>query len=302
MAMTRPKLTCLACEQPAVRTRIVVRLATGRQMTTQICGACGYVHLPENGHDYTTSTSPKSLGMAPRCGTNKRRGREFGMAQLGVAAVGRTGLRVLIYGVGRSKDNLHIATLAEVDRVAIGDIMKIRDDGEFVEISQPAEERFDVVIACEVVEHFVDPQPEFAKLLTFVADDGIVVCSTNIRDALPLPRVHYIFGRGHVSYYSPEALRAIARRLGARLDFRFPLAATGGAGERKRYVILSRSDEVMDRVSDYFGSHEYAPSEPLDAYRRPKRATTRNQPRLGRRAQRLWLRTMSRRASSPEPG
>lgn len=231
-------------------------------MTALVCQQCRYVHLPDNVHDYTTSTSTESLGEAPRVGTSERTGREFGMAELGVEVLGRSGLTVLIYGVGRSFDNVHIAKLPPVSRVAIGDIMKIRDDADFVDISKPAAEQFDIVIASEVIEHFVDPQPDFAQLFGFVADDGVLICSTNIHDGKSLDRQAYIFGRGHVSYYSPAALRTVASAQGQRLDFRVPLAGTGRAGPRKRYVIFAKSGAVMDAVSDYFGRHQYAPSEP----------------------------------------
>lgn len=231
-------------------------------MTAVVCGQCRYVHLPDNVHDYTQSTSTESLGAAPRVGTLDQPGREFGMAELGVDVLGRSGLSVLVYGVGRSFDNVHIAKLEQVDRVAIGDIMVIRDDADFVDIAKPAAETFDIVIASEVIEHFVDPQPDFAQLFGFVADDGVLICSTNINDGRSLDRTAYIFGRGHVSYYSPQALRTVATSHGQRLDFRVPLAATGRAGPRKRYVIFARSGAVMDAVSDYFGRHVYAPSEP----------------------------------------
>jgi SAM-dependent methyltransferase len=258
----RAKPPCLVCGAPGRTPRLVVRRRTGRQLIARICSNCGYVSLPDNTHDYTTSTSTKSLGMALRCGTRDRTGREFGMTQLGIEALRRTGLSVLIYGVGRSMDNLHVAKLPEVARVAIGDIMKIRDDRDFVDISRPATQTFDIVVAAEVIEHFEDPKVEFEKLLAFVAADGIVICSTNINDGHALSRVPYIFRRGHVSYYSPRSLRLIAAENGFRLDFRFPLSATGSAGPRKRYVILSRSPRAMEAVSDYFGRHRYAPSEP----------------------------------------
>ena len=64
-----------------------------------------------------------------------------------------------------------------------------------------------------------------------------------------------------MSYYSPESLRSIARANGMHVDFRVPLASTGSAGSRKRYVIFSHSATVMESVSDYFGRTMYAPSE-----------------------------------------
>jgi SAM-dependent methyltransferase len=261
IAATKSAPDCLVCLSSDTNLSVVVSPRTGRQMTAIVCSNCGYAHLPENAHDYTESTSTKSLGVAPRVGTKNRTGREFGMTQMAVEVLGRRKLSVLIYGVGRSLDNLHIAKLPEVDRVAIGDIMKIREDAEFVDISKPAADRFDIVVACEVIEHFTDPRPDFEALFGYFGDDGVLICSTNINDGMRLERQAYIFGRGHTSYYTPEALRTIASAQGVRVDFRVPLSGTGPAGPRKRYVIFTRSDAVMDSVSNYFGRRQYAPSE-----------------------------------------
>ncbi len=168
---------------------------------------------------------------------------------------------MLVYGAGRSVDNMHIQRLKRVKRVAIGDIFKARDDADFVDTSKPAAETFDVVIACEVIEHFVNPHQEFDRLLSYVRDDGLLVCSTNLYNGGDLDKQVYIYGRGHVSYYTPKALRILAEARGFHIDFRVPRAAAAGVGRRKRYVILSRSADVMDRVVDYFGRNQYAPSE-----------------------------------------
>jgi SAM-dependent methyltransferase len=254
----------VVCHASDVTPQSVSNKNRGRTLNVLVCGTCGHVAIPENTHDYTAATSTKNLGMAPRCGTEKRTGREFGMAELGVDVLGRQGLSVLVYGVGRSKDNLHIAKLPAVSRTVIGDIMKIRDDAEFIDISGEATETFDVVVACEVIEHFTDPLVDFPKLFGWVAPGGILVCSTNIHDGGSLSGQRYLFGRGHVSYYSPRALRVIARASGWHVDFRLPLMASspGPKGVRKRYVIMSPDADVMERVSDYFGRHPYAPSEP----------------------------------------
>jgi SAM-dependent methyltransferase len=253
---------CLVCLAPDPELKLVKNKNLGKEQNVRICGQCGYVQMPENTHDYTTATSTNNLGMAPRCGTEDRPGREFGMARLGIDVLGRSGLGVMVYGVGRSMDNLHIAKQAEVRRTVIGDIMKIRDDGEFIDISGPATESFDIVVASEVIEHFPDPREEFAKLFGWVAPGGILVCSTNIHDGGQLDQQRYIFGRGHVSYYSPESLRTIARANDMQVDFRLPVMASGEGGLRKRYVIFTRDQATMDAVSDYFGRHPYAPSEP----------------------------------------
>ncbi|HEX3824047.1 MAG TPA: hypothetical protein VHV79_06255, partial [Mycobacteriales bacterium] len=105
------------------------------------------------------------------------------------------------------------------------------------------------------------------NLFSYVKGDGIIVAGTNIRDKLPMRKVGYIWAKGHVSYWSPKSLRTIADQFEMNLDFRVPICATGKIGPRKRYVIFSRSRDVINSVSDWFGSHMYAPSERPDAAR-----------------------------------
>ena len=95
--------------------------------------------------------------------------------------------------------------------MAIGDLVQLRYDAEFLDINQPSTDPFDVVVASEVLEHFPDPHANFENLFSYVKDDGIVVCRTNIRDYIPMSKVTYVWWRGHVSYFSPEALRAMTR-------------------------------------------------------------------------------------------
>ena len=246
------------------RRRVVTNRKTGDSLAVRKCRACGHVAIPNNLHDYsaeTTSIDDFGSELRPRFGTEEIPGREFGMAHLGVMALGRGGLDVLVYGAGRSLDNRHIAKLDAVRRVAVGDVVKVRDDADFVDTGKPASETFDVVVACEVIEHFVHPRKDFPRLFDFVAPQGLLICSTNVYDGGDLSKQPYIFFRGHVSYYSPRALRAIAKENGMYVDFRVPLSATGHAGPRKRYVIFSRELGPMEAVSNYFGEHVYAPSE-----------------------------------------
>ena len=57
------------------------------------------------------------------------------------------------------------------------------------------------------------------------------------------------------------ALARLAEENGYLVDFRVPLAATGYAGPRKRYVLLTQSTAVIVATARYFGSRRYAPSE-----------------------------------------
>lgn len=248
------------CQSARPRSRTVVS-AKGKTAEVGVCRECGYVANPKNLHDYTMYESADKLPMRARVGTPDRQGREFHMAAMAADILGRSRLSVLVYGAGRSRDNLHINDLAAVRSVAISDLMNIRDDAEFVDTSGPIERRFDIVIASEVVEHFLTPRQDFAALLGLCSSDGVVVCSTNIYDGGSLRSQPYLFIPGHTSYYSPESLLEIARLNQCYVDFRVPLVATGYGGPRKRYVLFSRSPGVMQNIVRYFGSHMFAPSE-----------------------------------------
>lgn len=252
---------CLVCGSVRQRERKVAYTRDeSKTCVVRTCKTCGYVHMP--GHVPSRYTGKKTMEDLPgghgRLGTMEVPGREFHMAKMGVDILGGGRHDVLMYGAGRSLDNHHIAKLPEVRRVAIGDIMKVRDDAEFIDANDPPRKRFSVVVASEVIEHFRNPHEDFAKLFRLTRKDGLLICGTNIYDGGPLAADRYIFYPDHTSYYTPQVLRRIADRAGINLDFRSPLV---GQGMRKRYVIFSKSDEVMKNVADYFGTEVYAPSE-----------------------------------------
>lgn len=260
--------SCRVCGSDRTTREHVKNRKLGREMNVIRCQDCGHVCMYENTRDYSAITSEAGFKLAARVGTPERPGREFHMAELATAALKRDGLSVLIYGAGRSADNQHIARLPQVSSVAIGDVMQFRTDADFIDLTKRVRRSFDIVVACEVIEHFEQPRDEFAKLFKYVKPDGLLICSTNINNNGDLNRQRYIFGSGHVAYYTPGALRRIADAHGFHLDFRVPVTATGRVGPRKRYVMFSKSADVMNALSDWFGSNMYAPSEPAE----PKRA------------------------------
>ena len=221
------------------------------------CRDCGYVAVlrPEESlwKQRTTLDSPHE---SPRVGTQTRAGREFHIGKMAVDMLGRQDLSVLVYGAGASLDNLHIAQLDQVEKAVVGDIMNLRDD--VIDLTKPAQERFDLIVASEVIEHFRDPRKDFDRLFSFVKDDGLIVAATNIHAGNDLARDGYIFYPDHTSYYSPKSLRLIANDAGFALDFRAPLI---GPRMRKRYIFFSRSRSVMEDVACYFGTEVYPPSE-----------------------------------------
>ena len=224
-----------------------------------MCRKCGYVAIDElpivRYRDAKTMDELPGGGL--RIGTPEHAGREFAIGKMAVDILGRDGVDVMVYGAGRSLDNHHLAALDQVREVAIGDIMKIRDDAPFHDANLPATRTFDVVIASEVVEHFRNPRADFARLFEFVSPDGLLVCGTSIRDGKELSGHRYVFYPDHTSYYTPRALQIIAHEHGFRIDFRSPM----GSGKRKRYVLFTRSPDVQEEIGLYFGTRSFAPSE-----------------------------------------
>ncbi|WP_088288787.1 bifunctional 2-polyprenyl-6-hydroxyphenol methylase/3-demethylubiquinol 3-O-methyltransferase UbiG [Kineosporia sp. A_224] len=263
---------CLVCGSTKTRSQTVQR--PKRAYELRICSQCGYVSNGTNTVDYTKFTSVNRFELTARVGTADRPGREFQMARMGVQVLGRTGLRVNVFGAGRSQDYLHVRALPGVERAIISDVVDLGLDEDFLNVRDGTTERFDLVVACEVVEHFTDPTTEFRRLFDLLTPQGLLVCSTNIYDGGNLERQEYLYRRGHVSYYAPRTIARIARASGVRFDFRVPQMATSTGGPRKRYVLFSPSADVMDRVAVYFGQHMYAPSEDPNVDLTPKTATS----------------------------
>lgn len=274
---------CLVCGAPGPR-RSTVRFAkdNAKVCHVHICRLCGYISNPENTNDYAVRENIDSLPTGTRIGTDGRPGREYHMAKMATDILARGDLEVLVYGAGRSLDNHHIEKLPRVSHVAIGDIMKLRDDAEFIDANKPAPRRFPVVIASEVIEHFRNPPEDFATLFKFVERDGLVVCGTNIYDGGDLSKDPYLFFSDHTSYYTPQALRTIANAGAYHIDFRAPLV---GTAMRKRYVLFTKSRRVLEDVACYFGSQMYAPSEGMPTKKqqpaRKRRAQQRGAPKAG---------------------
>jgi SAM-dependent methyltransferase len=253
---------CLVCGSRRTWVQTVER--TNRTYQIRICDRCKYVSNFDNTVDYTAFESVDSFRLTPRVGTEEHQGREFHMAKMGADILQRSGLKVMVFGAGRSLDYQHIAKLSAVDRVVMSDVVDLGVDADFINITEGTSERFDLIIACEVVEHFTDPRSEFPRLFKLLTKNGLLVCSTNIYDCRNVANHRYLYSRGHVSYYSPRAIGVIARRSRMRFDFRVPEIVTGTAGPRKRYVLFTRPASNMRKISEYFGRHPYAPSEQVE--------------------------------------
>jgi hypothetical protein len=243
-----------------------VRFAANPRLVRRFarCRRCGFLQIEELTQDrYQGKASLDDLPEVGhgRIGTSDEPGREFKMTRLALDILDRDQVDVLLYGIGRSLDNHHVAALPRVRDVAIGDIVKLRDDAEFHDATQRATRRFPVVVASEVVEHFREPQRDFARLFEFVSRDGLLICATNIYRGGDLAEDRYPFWPDHTSYYTGRALLEIARTNGYLVDFRTP-RVTGENG-RKRYVFFTRSPQVLQAVALHFASVTLGPSEPM---------------------------------------
>ena len=168
----------------------------------------------------------------------------------------------MVFGAGRSLDYQHIAKLPSVNKVIMSDVVDLRGEADFINITEGTDQRFDLIIACEVVEHFTDPKTEFPRLFDLLTPEGLLVCSTNIYDG-GHPNLHsYLYRRGHVSYYSPRSIGVIAKQSNMQFDFRMPKFGPPQAfGKRKRYILFSHSLKNLRKAAEYFGSHAFAPAE-----------------------------------------
>lgn len=225
------------------------------------CSVCGFVRILSNDWDYRTEGFTESSTLGPRVGQEHHRGREFHMAMMGTELLARNDLDVLILGAGLSVDWKHIDELDSVRSVTTADLDNFSGCPNFVTLDGRGDRRYDIVLACEVVEHLTDPAAQIADLCADVAADGLAILSTNIYDGTDLGQHLYAFIPGHVSYYTPEAMICLAEQNGMEVDFRIPRVAVEMAGPRKRYVLLSKSPEVIAQTGRYFSSRWYAPSE-----------------------------------------
>ena len=257
-AMDRSR--CLICGSSNLKVYDIERPT--RHYDVRICGRCRYVSNAENTVDYTKFHSVNKFALTPRVGTDKHRGREFYMAKMGAEILNRKPLSVMIFGAGRSLDYQHIAKLPSVKKVVMSDIVDLRGEADFINITEGTDQRFDLIIACEVVEHFTDPKTEFPRLFDLVTPEGLLVCSTSIYDG-GNPNLHsYLYRRGHVSYYSPRSIGVIAKQSNMQFDLRMPKFGPPQAfGKRKRYILFSHSLNNLRKTAEYFGSHAFAPAE-----------------------------------------
>lgn len=222
----------------------------------------------EDGTTFGATSDPE---VSLRTGDGIRRGREFYMVETAIEILGRTDLEVLFYGPGLSLDHLLARDLPQVATSHLTDLFDYQDSDGFIPLDSPRQ--FDVVICCEVVEHFERPRRDFRTLLKFAKPDGLVVCSTSIDDGTAVADLGYPWIPGHTAYYSGASLLDIARQNRMLCDFRLPECALGDPGPRKRYVFFFQDRKNQKRISEAFSRMPFAYSETsLERRRRARQA------------------------------
>ena len=76
------------------------------------------------------------------------------------------------------------------------------------------EEKYDFIICCEVMEHFLKPLEEFKLLKSLLRPDGKLYCKTEVfEDAIDFKSWHYKNDLTHVTFYNRETLLWIEKNL-----------------------------------------------------------------------------------------
>lgn len=87
----------------------------------------------------------------------------------------------------------------------------------FVRPCDLAAAQFDVVVACEVIEHLADPVASFLQIRRWLRPGGVLAFQTAYYDPAACGRDWWYIGpaNGHVSLFSVGALEQLATHLGA---------------------------------------------------------------------------------------
>ena len=256
---------CPVCAGPTESAEFVceVRPYMGKNQRGIRCLGCGLLRFPENVGHFEVQPSPgcESDLRSFRNANDERPGREFHMAQMGLEMLDRADARVIFFGAGLNTDWQWLQRVHPRVRTTLVDLENLQGVPNFEEISRatPA----DVVVASEVIEHFSDPVAHLQSLFRLLEDDGILICSSNIYDGTDIRRHMYPFVPGHVAYWTPLSLIQMAAGARCFVDFRTPEIGLTRGGPRKKYILFYRRAETAFRVSLYFGTRMFAPSEPL---------------------------------------
>lgn len=237
----------------------------GKKISGTQCKLCGNLHFSEN---YDVFDPHIKKNDDPNSGSNlrisrnaneDRPGREFHMVKMAKEILVEDGLTVTFFGAGTNTDWAWVEKKFPKIQTKLVDLENYQKISNFEPINTATPS--DVVIACEVIEHFEKPMEHFQSLIRLMKDDGLLICSTNVYDGTDIAQHVYPFLEGHANYWTPLALVNVALKHGLFIDFRAPLISMSRAGPRKKYIIFYKNPEHSYRVAIYFATNIFAPSE-----------------------------------------
>jgi hypothetical protein len=160
--------------------------------------------------------------------------------------------KILIFGAGHSLDYLSIMKMIKVDKIAITDIKNYQNSDYFINLD--SNEKFNCVIASEVIEHFDNPVQQMENITKFITDDGIIILGTNLN--IPngrLDRLIYPYAAGHCSYWSAKALYIIAEKSGFHMSIQY----TSIEKNKKRVIFLYKNPNFGKNLTIFSGHRFY---------------------------------------------
>lgn len=274
---------------PVCRTAGARRRAYGRLFLE--CGdpSCGFIWC----HDSSERKASEGMGLTGSWGGVERGGeRDDFMVRL-LNDLGRPRRKVLIFGAGTTLvfRVLHDEGF-EVEGVDVSTEVVNYRSAEFPgQFGHPEEldhrnGGFDIITACEVFEHFHDPNRWVGTLAANLAPDGVLCGSTNfypgqgpIEDS---QTIGYMSLDGHVAYWSEAALAKCFGQLGLEVVV-FELVCPGSVKPdlmwgslfpNKRLFFASRDKKVIEALTELKASTPILPCDTSDySVRRYRTAT-----------------------------
>ena len=236
---------CPVCHGDDLTGCSISRGRVERQVTS--CRTCGLLGFNEQVDAPAINSTP-----GERIGDADRAGREHAMALLGLELLDRSMISVMMLQPGVSRDGDRIASFPDVASVASIDLADLDPTS--------VASRHDLVLGSEVVQG-ADPGGFVRAIAALLDDHGLAVLSTDFYDGSDLGALRFPFASTNRWYWSAATLAFLAEEVGLQWDVRLPAIAVRRRTLRKRYVFLSRSDVVMDRIRTRFATTYHAPSE-----------------------------------------
>jgi len=273
--MIKKMKKCPLCQSKKVeRKKITCEVSSKKDKESMfdICSECEYHYCSDHFHDYTSkdsfspSSMPNNEGSSLRAGDGVRGGREY---HIGITALElfnnlkskKSAPSILIYGAGLSLDHQKLRESGLFKKVVISDLENFQETDHYIKIDDN-NKKFDIVVCCEVIEHFINPKVEFANLLGKKKKNGIVVCTTNIHDKQDnVRRLIYPFIQGHTSYYTGQGLISLASRHKLYADFRNLNGSQLEFGPRKKVISFFSNKKYYNIINEYYSRNWLCPSE-----------------------------------------